>query len=181
MKIQKIISLLLMSVIITSCVSDVDFNQVDDISIQPIVKSSILYFNATTNDFIDPITNDPITFISDTTDMRLFDSSLAQEDVTKIVLKFNIENTFNKNFNLEYIFFNEANEVITSIPFNIINNNILEQEISYENGDLQNLLSAKKIAVIATIEVNQDSTTPSMFLNFQSAADSYFNIVVNEN
>lgn len=181
MKIHKILLLFLLSISIISCIGDVDFNQTDDITLDPVVKVSILYFNATNIDFVDPLTNTPILFISDTTETHFFDSDIAQDDIKKIVLKFKIENTFNKTFDLNYTFLDENDDVSLTIPFNILNNNILEQEISYENTDLEDLLNAKKIVTTVNLGADLNQITADMFLDFDSAADIYLKIELNEN
>lgn len=175
MKIKPIIYLLIFSTLFfTSCVKDVDFDQIDNIEITPVVKASLIYFDVTVSDF------EVSSFNTDVTEFHLFDSNTIQNDVTKIDLIFDIENTFNKNFNIIYSFLNDLGEVVSVIDLLSQSNTNLNEIITFENQELQNLLSAKAIVVSVTIIQNSNPTTPQMNLNFKSAADVYFKINVNE-
>lgn len=175
MKIKPLIYLLILSILLfTSCVKNVDFDQVDDIEITPVVKASLIYFDITASDF------DVTSFNTDVTEFQLFDNNTVQDDVTKIDLIFDIENTFNKNFNIIYSFLNEAGEVVSTINLLSNSDTNLNEIITFENQELANLLSAKAIVVSVVIIPNSNPTTPQMNLNFKSAADVYFKINVNE-
>lgn len=175
MKIKSTIQLLVfLALTLISCVKNVDFDQVDDIELTPIVKASLVYFDVTVSDF------EFSSFTTDAADFHLFDSNVVQDDVTKIELIFEIENSFNKDFNIIYNFLNDDNETVSVINLVCNSNTNLNEIIIFENQELENLLSAKAIIVSVNLIENSNIATPLMNLNFKSAADVYFKINVNE-
>lgn len=175
MKIKPLIKLLVFfALTITSCVKNVDFDQVDNIELIPIVKASLVHFDVTASDF------EFSSFTTDIADFHLFDSNVVQDDVTKIELIFEIENSFNKDFNIIFSFLNDENEIVSVINLLSSSNTNLNEIIIFENQALENLLSAKAIIVSVNLIENSNITTPQMNLNFKSAADVYFKINVNE-
>lgn len=175
MKIKSTIQLLVfLTLTLISCVKNVDFDQVDDIELTPIVKASLVHFDVTVSDF------EFSSFTTDAADFHLFDSNVVQDDVTKIELIFEIENSFNKDFNIIYNFLNDDNETVSVINLVCNSNTNLNEIIIFENQELENLLSAKAIIVSVNLIENSNIATPLMNLNFKSAADVYFKINVNE-
>jgi len=168
-----------LGIVFSTCVGNVDFDQVDDIVLEPEFKVALVHFRANPDDFV---TNGGLSFISDITEIHHFDSGTAQESITKIELLFEIENTFNKAFNLEYQFLNNLNQITYTITFNIPQNSGLLQETrEITNDELQLFLSSKGIVVFAEMESDTAPITQDMFLDYKSVADVFLRISANDN
>lgn len=79
----------------TSCVKEVDFNQSDDLSIQPKYVASIVHFTINQDKFIDDLGNELVK-ISENFSTPLNTSSVANENITKAEIQFKTSNTFNR-------------------------------------------------------------------------------------
>jgi hypothetical protein len=161
---------LIIGVLFTSCIGDVDFDQVDDIVITPSYKVSLVHFKVFNQDFIDPVTNLEVPFIVDVTELHLFDNEVAQDNVEKIVLEFEIENTFNRDMVINYIFVDNNNTITNTISLDLPQNSITTEEVTFINAELQNLLTAENIVVIVNVQAGTNTTTNDMFIDFKSGA-----------
>lgn len=91
--------ILLLSVLIlfTSCVKDVDFDQLDDWSIQPKYVASLVHFTIIQNKFIDTAGIELIN-ISQDFSTPLNTSTIANKNLTKAEIQFKTSNSFNRQF-----------------------------------------------------------------------------------
>ncbi len=182
MKLHKILFFICLSIVFSACVGNVDFDQAENIILEPEFKVALVHFRATPDNFVDPVTNADLDFISDITEIHHFDSDTAQENIIKIELLFEIENTFNREFNLEYRFLNNLNQTTYTITFNIPQNStLLPEPIEIVGDELESFLSSKGIVVFADMQTNTAPITQDMFLDYKSAADIFLRISADDN
>jgi len=160
--------------ILNSCIQNVDFDQVQEIEITPVVKSSLTFFNLDSLDF------NGTNFVLDNSEFSFFDSDLAQRDVIKIELIFKINNTFNKDFNIVYQFLDEDLNEVSIVDFFSESGSNLDYVMTFEDENLIDLLKATNIIVNVDMSVNPNIITSQMRLDFKSAADVYFKIGTDE-
>lgn len=116
----KISSLFLLLVLIFSCTKDVDFDQLDDVDIHTSYIATLVYFDLYAPDFLNSENiEEPIQ--ADVVQASL--ANVSQKYVDKIELTILTDNDFNRDFNVEIIFFNRNQEPIyqlnpISIPAN---------------------------------------------------------------
>ncbi len=175
---KKLSTLTLLIITLNSCIGDVDFNQANDLEFSPEFDIALVYFNLQKNDFIDQNTNLETPLRLDFTNIDIFDNSTVSDKLEKVVLKFEIENTFNKSFSIDFILMDNNNNVLISIPFTINQNENQSLEITYLKGnqDFEKLIQTSRITVIGNMQQDNNITTEDMFIHFKSVADLYLKI-----
>lgn len=110
---NKIILTLLFLVIgIQSCTKDVDFDQIDDASIHATYIGTLIYLNLDVPNFLNEF-NEEITFSKDLIEAPIpTDTRGYLEKIEFTVLT---NNTFDRDFTLNVIFYNDANEPIYTL------------------------------------------------------------------
>lgn len=86
------VSALLLS--ITSCVSELDFDQVNEIVITPKVDLDLIFLNLETEDFIDADNTVEGVVVRDTTRLEFLNDAVVRENLKEIEFTFTAENTF---------------------------------------------------------------------------------------
>lgn len=163
---------------LNSCIGDVDFNQANDLEFTPEFDIALVYFKLQKNDFIDQTTNTDTPLRLDFTNIDIFDNSTVGDQLEKAVLKFKIENTFNKNFSIDFMLMDNNNNTLITIPFIINPNENQSFEITYLKGeqDFDKLIKTSRITVIGNMQQDSNITTDDMFIHFKSVVDLYLKI-----
>lgn len=133
-----------------SCTKDVDFNQINDLEISPIIESSLFYFDATANDFIiggSDEFNIPTEFIA----IDLFNNQFTNDNLIKVELLFEIVNSINRSYRIQVDFLDNSSQLLHTFSFSaeasITNEDLITQKIEIFEG--QNLISLKQTRQIA--------------------------------
>ncbi len=96
--------LLVISLTTMSCVKDVDFDQTDEIVLTPVFEADFIYSKINTEDIIDIPTNTVIPVVRDTIAFDLLSTDVATENLERIELFFDFENTIERNIDFTFIF-----------------------------------------------------------------------------
>lgn len=80
-----------------SCVSDVDFDQTQDVVLSPTVDASLIFFAIDTSDFENVDTELAVIRISDTTRLEFLNDSFIRENLKEVTLDFRVDNTFGQS------------------------------------------------------------------------------------
>ncbi|MDP2088232.1 MAG: hypothetical protein Q8J84_02410 [Flavobacteriaceae bacterium] len=96
--------------ILSSCVSEVDFNQSDDLSFQPTHMASLVHFNFDQYKFLDNSGNE-IYVISESSSAPLVTGTFAKDYLAKVEIQFKISNTFNRTMIITLQFYNANNQL----------------------------------------------------------------------
>jgi hypothetical protein len=171
------IIIILIGLLSFSCVGDLDFDQADDIFIEPVVLVSLIHFNADGIDF--PGSVDQEVF-NDESEVHFFDSDFAEESITRVIIDYDMENTFDRDFSIAYNFL-DNNDVIIHTTLLIIpaNSHPLESDIFEENINLRDLLRTDKIAIEVIMEAGAPLNNDEFF-HFKSAAKVFLHIENND-
>lgn len=105
-----------------SCVKDLDFDQAEDLELEPAVAASLLNFNIDQSeyDLFDVIDGTSVNqSIVDEILLPDFRTPLLEEDLERVVFQFEVNNTFEGEFTIELTFLDE-NDVVTYIMEPII-------------------------------------------------------------
>lgn len=132
----------------TSCVKDVDFDQSDDLSIQPKYVASLIHFTFKQDKFIDDIGNIPFT-ISESSPAPINTSTIANENLTKAEIQFKVSNSFNRTFILVLRFYNTlGQETFAFNPIRVYPNttNIKDTQI-IQGADLNNFRKSHSASI----------------------------------
>ena len=168
---------LLLFLVQTSCVKDVDFDQASGFTLTPVFRSAFTYFTATPAKFYDSTGTIQQTSITDTGTIDFFQNQFVEESLVQLDFLVEASNQFNRDITISIRFLNESN-----IPLYILTPlNISSGELSFSNTEVINLrlnpqvFSTTKIEITAEVE---DTGTPldindTSEFNFQSALVFY--------
>ena len=109
MKPLKIVIPLLLIFLFQSCTKDVDFDQIDDASVQTEYLITLVHLNLGAPKFLDEF-NEEIIFTTDVIQAPIQDDS--EPYLEKIEFTVLTNNTFERNFILDVVFYNENNQPI---------------------------------------------------------------------
>jgi hypothetical protein len=136
--------------LITSCVKDVDFDQSDDLSIQPKYVASLVHFTISQDKFIDDLGNELIK-ISENFSTPINTSTIANENITKAEIQFKTSNSFNRIFIIVIKLYDIDGNVTFSFNPITLNPNTsnIPQKQTIQGADLNNFVRSNS----ATMEV----------------------------
>lgn len=169
-----------LSLILSACVDNIDFDQAENFEITPVVALSLVNSDITQNDLV--VGGSEVGSITQTSNFTILDNSTARNDLERAVLRFEVSNQFNRDFRIEFIFLDE-NDVNTNndITLNIsANNTNFEQENEFIIANNPSFLNIRKVQVVLTLLPSTDGSSidinvPTNF-NFKSAGTFYFRV-----
>lgn len=175
--ISKITGLLVLIFLSFSCSSDLDFDQIDDLKLEPVVIANLTYFNIPANDFVDNGNEQSISF--DAQDFNPFRNSLMRDDLMKAEFNFEITNTINRAYKIDLLLIDAQNNTIETLSFNSPaysgGSNVLNFKEVFENQRLANLKRTAKIGFAITMSAGPPLTESSLGnLKLRSDATLYF-------
>lgn len=173
----KIVVLLVCFFLFQSCTKNVDFDQIDDASIQTSYKLSLVYVNFEAVDFLNT-SNEEIPYTLDFIQTTIDDS--GQDYLEKIEITVITKNTFQRQFSCEFLMFNAEGETIYTLqPSVLIAPNTTETTTLLEipQEDIHFLYEAAAYGFIFKLpsSTNQINPTTVGNLNFQSSMELFFN------
>jgi hypothetical protein len=134
----------------SSCIKHVDFEQIEDLTAEPIFKTSLVYFTLDQVTFFDRINSlEIVAPISKTSKFLSLNSSFIRKKLSLLSLDFEIINEFDRDFKVNFEFLDDNNKVTHSFKNFVIeanNLNFLETESIVVSGN-QKFLSSTKIRV----------------------------------
>ena len=102
-----------------SCTDNLNFDEIN-LNVEPVLTAPLIYFDLDQNDFFDYTSDTEIPLITDASDFRVFKSSAIRNDVFKVVFDFEIENRFDRSFEINIVFYDGNDNITRTIPsFNI--------------------------------------------------------------
>ncbi|MFE3869389.1 hypothetical protein ACFX5E_15095 [Flavobacterium sp. LS2P90] len=144
---NRILLLLIISLFSFSCSSDLDFNQANDLKIEPVFISNLAYFDIPAHEFVTNGVERSIIVDSPTVDV--FNDAFLKNHLTRADLSFEIDNTINRAYTLDIILRDKNNQPLYTINFNVpaytgAANLVTKKEI-FENANLDLLKSTTKM------------------------------------
>ena len=138
---KRLIILFFLLTTIVSCIKNVDFDQANDITITPVVKSTLIHFDITESNF------NTTNYKTDISEFQIFENGVAQHNTVKMDFLFDMENTFNKDINILYQFLDENLNIVGSI--NLVSEHSTDkiETVTFENNDFNDLLNTRSIQV----------------------------------
>ncbi len=153
MKRIRIQFLLLLFIVFSSCVKDLDFKQAEDLSITPVFNSSLVFFTLNQSNFLDTTGLIETQSISDISDFRVFDNDFIQENLIGINFDIEVKNEFDRGFiaNIDLLDENDA------VVYQLTTLNIAATQLDFTHKEVidlstnQALLDVTKIRVIISL------------------------------
>jgi hypothetical protein len=147
---NRILLLLIISFFSFSCSSDLDFNQANDVKLEPVFIANLAYFDIPAIEFVTNGVEQNVTVAAPTIDV--FNDVFFKKYLTRADLSFEIDNTINRGYTLDIILQDRNNQPLYTINFNIpaytgVANPITKTEI-FENAKLDLLKSTTKMTFV---------------------------------
>lgn len=111
--------LVLFCLLFTSCFKDVDFEQSQDIVLQPDIETGLLFYQLNENDFIDSGTNQFTPVIRDTVRLEFLDDDYVQDGLKYAEFRFRHENSFPNEIKSKIKFLGKSGRSQFSVNYDI--------------------------------------------------------------
>ena len=170
-RISLLASFILIAIGLSSCVKDVDFEQAEDITLQPEIQVDLLIFEIDQKDFIDPENSLQRLTIRDTVRLEFLDDDYVQNDLEKVEFSFKYRNTFPQPFSNRIFFLSENNQLQHEILFETAPGNagrpVVSEVIEVIGPDRIQVIK-RSIKMVVEITAITNSAPFAGTLNFES-------------
>jgi hypothetical protein len=141
---KRILLLLIISLFSFSCSSDLDFNQANDLKLEPIFISNLAYFEIPANEFVTNGVEQSVIIDSPTVDV--FNDAFFKSHLTRADLSFEIDNTINRAYTLDIVLRDKNNQPLYTINLNVpASGTVNPNPEIFENAKLDLLKSTTKM------------------------------------
>lgn len=171
------IGYLILFISFISCSSELDFDQVDDLKLEPVVVTNLSYFDLDASKF--PVS---IGSSSDTLDVEQdfspFESTFLRKNLNEIVLDFEVENTIPRDFSIDLVFLDKDNIPIHTVTIDVLayigTPVLIKQNESLEGKELEDLQQMAQVGF--RIKMKAGLPFSSGHLKLRSGATLYLEI-----
>jgi hypothetical protein len=104
------------AVIMSSCIKDVDFDQADDLTLTPVITSSIVYAEVEASRFSE--NGMELETVTDSlANIEIFENDFIIDNLVRAELVFEATNSINRTFGLQIDFLNAVDELEHTLSF----------------------------------------------------------------
>ncbi len=147
----------------SSCASDVDFDQVNSLKLEPIFIANLAYFEVPAPDFV--TNGQEQNFVFDTPAVDVFSDKFFRDNLRKASIFTEMENTINRAYEVEFLFLDNNNDTVYTVNFSVPAYSGTVNKVSrtdvFENVQLDLLKRTTKIAFILRMLPGQPLTETS--------------------
>ncbi|MEL4306534.1 hypothetical protein [Joostella sp. CR20] len=142
-KYNTILLLILSSFLMFSCVKDVDFDQAETLTIEPVIDASLFYFELSASSVGNAPNNDitPLS-VQDTTKMDVFSKPFFKENLQEAAFIFEFENTSQREFNAKIVFYDVAYNQLDEIDI-LINGPTISRTHRYAPSEIDKITNTE--------------------------------------
>ena len=176
---NKILKFVLFPLLFISCSSDLDFDQVHDLKLEPVFVANLAYFNVPASDFVN---NGGEVTIFDVQDFDAFKDKFFRDNLVKAEFDVEIENTIVRSFTVNLLLLNNNDEILETINFNVPaysgSSNVIKFPTEvFENQRLDLLKQTTKIGFVVKMQAGPplDANSPGS-IKLRSSATVYMEI-----
>lgn len=131
-----------------SCASDLDYDQANDIKLEPVFIANLAYFDIPANEFVTGGVEQNVIFDAPTVDV--FNDSFFRKSLKKVEFFLEMENTITRSYVVDIVFLDRNNQVVHTTNFTVpsyagAENKVTRTEI-FENSQLDLLKRTVRIA-----------------------------------
>lgn len=175
---NKILSILILTIFIFSCSSDLDFEQTENVSIQPVIVSNLAAFEIQAKEFVSGGIEQ--TQFEDVPNFDLFADIFFKNNLTKIDFLFEINNTINRDFVVDLVLLDEVDSPLYTVTIPVpaysgVEKLVIKKEVFETN--LAVLTSTRKMSfTIRLLPGTLLTETSPGSLKLRSNVTGYFKI-----
>ena len=143
----------LLSILMTSCFKDVDFEQAQDIQLAPDLEVDLLYYKIDKTDFLDSETNAFTPVIRDTVRLEFLDDDYIQDGLMFAEFRFKHENKFPYliKSSIRFLSENDRNQFSVNYdipPGSIDSPSVVDTTYVVDGGDIGKVRRSLKMLVV---------------------------------
>jgi len=174
---NKIFGIFILSLLFLSCSSDLDFDQVNDLELKPILVANLASFDIKANQFV--IGGVEQALVGDVMNFKVFNDPDFINNISRTDLNFEFDNTINRAFTINLSFLDANDAILYTIPIAIPaytgSPNVVAKKEIFENAQLDILKQTQKIAFVIALMPGIPLTDSSLgSLKMRSSATIYF-------
>lgn len=176
---QKIIHLLLLTLLLGSCSSKLDFDQANTLNLTPVIVANLSYFDIAAPDFV--VNGQEITQTGSLQNFDVFRDSFFRDNLIQSDFMFEITNTISRSYQCNLFLLNKQNKILYVINFPVPASTgtpevVTKTEI-FQNVKLDLLKQTEKIGyqIIMAPGTALNASSPGHFI-FKSSATVYMDI-----
>ncbi|RED50045.1 hypothetical protein [Seonamhaeicola aphaedonensis] len=179
-RIFNLLLLLTVNFVFLSCTKDIDFNQVNDFEVSPVIESSLIFLDEPANQFLEDGVE--ISTVQDSVLVNIFKDDFISEHLVKAEFVFETINSINRGVELRIDFLTDSNIQLHSFSFAVepsTNNTPIMFNYTevFEGSTLANFLETEKLLFTLSLQqgpaINDD--TPGN-IELKSKGVFFFNI-----
>lgn len=170
---NKFFRIFILSILSFSCSSDLDFNQFNNLKLEPVFVTNIASFDIPANEFV--IGGIELKETGDVLDFNIFRFTYFNNALTKADLFFEINNTINRAFEIKLTLLDVNDIPLYTIPFVIPANTAISKTEIFQNTQLDLLKRTTKIAFVFLLPPGVPSLSEASLgsLKLRSSATLY--------
>lgn len=175
---NRILGVIALTFFALSCSSNLDFNQVNDLTATPVVVANLASFDVPATQFVNGGVEQTVS--GDLLNFDIFIDNYFSTSLTRADFYFEFNNTINRGYTINLYFLDDTNTAVYSIPFDVpaytgTQNLVTKTEI-FQNGSLSLLKKTMKIAFVVTMKPGPALDENSVgSLKLRSSATVYLN------
>ncbi|MFV8269734.1 hypothetical protein ACNQGP_07335 [Flavobacterium sp. GT2N3] len=175
--IRRLISIPMLILFLSSCASDLDYNQVNDIKLEPVFISNLAYFDIQANQFVTGGVEQNVIYAAPT--VAIFNEKFFRDNLKRVDIFFEFNNTIRRDYKIDLVFMDRNNQPVHSTNFFLraysgAENLVTKTEI-FENASLDLLKRTTNIAFTLTmLSGPQLSESSTGSLKLRSGITAYF-------
>jgi len=172
----RIPKIIFFSIFFLSCSSDLDFDQVKDLKLEPVFVANLAHFDIQANQLLD---DGGTNIVYDVRDFDVFRDKFFNERLKKAEFDLEIENNIQRGFVVNLLLMNENDQVLEtlsySVPASTGGENVVKFPTEvYENQRLELLKQTAKIGFVVLITAGPPLNENSLGnLKLRSSATAY--------
>jgi hypothetical protein len=169
--------LILLNLIFVSCTKAVDFNQINDLELNPVIESSLIFFDEPASRFLD--NGNEVLLTQDFIIVDFFNNGFIEDNLVKAEFVFETENSIDRRFDLQIDFLDSSGQQQHSLSITqqpLSNNSYIEV---FEEDTLDALKNTTLIVFRLRLSSGNpaiNETTPGT-IKLKSKTIFYFNII----
>lgn len=152
--IKKYFCLGVVLLLMFNCTRPVDFNQADDLVLEPVLESSLVFYTASAEDFF--VGGSEQSTAEDFAEIDFFNNSFIQDHLIKVEFVFQIENSINRAYRLSVSFLDTNGQILETFDVNTeasSNNQVIPSEHieTFEDVSLQRVKQTRVLVFSLTM------------------------------
>lgn len=152
-RIKKVLGLVLLVLIAFSCTSDLDYNQIENIKLEPVYVGNLAYFDVLANEFVTGGVEQNVKY--DVPIFDLFNDEFFRKNFKKAELFFEVDNSITRAYTVDMVFLDVNKQAVHSVSFFVpaytgVINKVTKTEV-FENSQLDLLKRTINIAFTLTM------------------------------